>query len=131
MVRLTVTPSPHVKYAMNLVLNSFRSQYTPNAVHQPLYEPEPQPQFYSMPHAQAHTQPQPAQSVPSCNMTPNEWDVLFHAVLVRLENSVSDELGKTPEPLWEHSSKSTKTSVLDCVAALRQLHDASTTVRHT
>lgn len=56
------------------------------------------------------------------NISTVDWDELFHAIQVRLENCVNDALDKAPELPVHQSRAVTKIAVLECVEAMRQLH---------
>lgn len=51
-----------------------------------------------------------------------DWDDLMNAVKVRLRETVAEATLETSEPALEHAAEAMRTSVLECVAALDQLH---------
>jgi len=78
--------------------------------------PEAQPEPVVRPAADA------TQATGRGNITPVDWDDLYHAIQVRLENCVNDALDKAPELPLQVRQAATKTAVLECVGAMRQLH---------
>ncbi len=93
----------------------------PNSMHRPIPAPEPNPE----------PNPAPDAAWPNdhANIAPADWDQLFHAVQARLEDCVSDSLLRTPGLALRDKQAVTKTTVLECVEALKQLHAALTLER--
>lgn len=63
------------------------------------------------------------------NISPADWDELFHAVQTRLENCVDDALDKGSDMPLNKRHAATKAAVLECVDAMRQLHASLTLER--
>ena len=124
MIRLASSPMPHVSNAVQSVLNLLTSEQSLTSPHRPLHRPIPAPE--------PNPEPDPAPDRQIANrysLSPAVWDELFHAVLARLEGCVDDafiQAEKLPEP---QRSDATKTAVLDCVHAMKQLHFSLTCER--
>ena len=58
------------------------------------------------------------------NIAEDDWDQLFHAVEARLRNCVGKQLSKTPQLPLQDPAALVEAVVLECVAALDQLHTA-------
>ena len=76
----------------------------PNSMHRPIPAPEPNPE----------PNPAPDAAWPNdhANITPADWDQLFHAVQARLEDCVSDARLRTPVLALRDQQAETKTAVL-------------------
>lgn len=71
----------------------------------------------------ASSQARPAtQPYPSTDIPLEDWDVLFGAVKARLRETVGQGLADTPEPHLRGAVGQMQAIVLECVAALDQLH---------
>ena len=62
----------------------------------------------------------------SADVAIGDWDALFSAVEARLTSTVGELLGVLPETSASMSANRIRTSVLECVAALHQLHSTVT-----
>ena len=69
---------------------------------------------------------QPGLPVLPClsSIAADDWDELFHAVQARLLDCVGKRLSKTPELPLQDPAALVEAVVLECVAALDQLHTA-------
>lgn len=124
MIRLASTPMPHVTSPAYSVLDLFRSKDMPYDIHRPIPAPEPNPEPNPGPDAASKRE---RDAHP--NITPADWDELFRAVQVRLEQCVGDAIDKAPELALHDRHQVTKTAVLQCVEAMTQLHAALTLER--
>jgi hypothetical protein len=84
----------------------------------------------SEPRSQAGVAPQ---AEPSSDVAIEDWDILLDAVKARLKLTVGEE----PGPQGQDEARRVRDSVLECVAALDQLHttmthelDRARSVRH-
>ena len=62
----------------------------------------------------------------SADVAISDWDELFSAVEARLTSTVGELLAVLPETSASVSANRIRTSVLECVAALHQLHSTVT-----
>lgn len=92
-------------------------------MHRPIPAPEPNPEPNPAPDAGWEG------SQPHDNISPADWDELFHAVQTRLEQCVDDALLGTPQLAPQDRHAVTKTAVLECVQAMTQLHASLTLER--
>ena len=119
MIQLAQTASQYPNRAAPSVLDTFRAEHMASALHRPIPSPEPDPEPNPGPDAinNGHING-------NSNISAADWDELFHAIQARLENCVDDALLKAPElpPLERHQV--IKTTVLQCVEAMQQLHTA-------
>ena len=115
MNRLTAIPALHATKTVNSVLRLFGGSSSSSSVVQLLpATPELDAQMNSEVRAAVIS------SRPS--IPPDAWDDLFHAVLTRLENCVDDPFVKTKNSPQLERTAATKTAVLECVQAMKQLH---------
>lgn len=120
MIRLANSPAPHVTTMAHSMPDLFRIKDASHTMHRPIPAPEPSPEPNPGPDAIRgnHT-----------NILPEDWDVLFRAVQVRLERCVGDALPKTPQHELHDRHTVIKSAVLECVDAMKQLHAALTRER--
>jgi hypothetical protein len=104
------------------VFELFHSEQLRNTTHRPIPAPEPNPE--------PNPEPDTAQGHTPTLIKPSDWDAVFCAVLERLEHCV-DQAAVNTHPLYLHQAhvpldprQVVKTTVLECVAAMRQLHAA-------
>ena len=120
MIRLATSPEPHTVSNARSVLALFKPSNMIATTHRSIPAPEPDPEPNPAPDAAVNTQ--------ECGIDPSDWDVLFHAVTVRLQactapvpleqlrdNTHGHELGMTA---------SLQVTVLDCVESMNLLHAA-------
>lgn len=124
MIRLANTPAPHVAIPAYSVLDLFGSKNMPPDIHRPIPSPEPNPE----------PNPGPDAAVQSthdshANIAQADWDALFRAVQVRLEQCVGNAIATSPELALHDRHEVTKAAVLECVEAMTQLHAALTLER--
>ena len=122
MIRLAGSPMPHVTSVAHSVLDLFRINEAAHTMHRPIPAPEPNPEPNPGPDATL-------KSPRTGNIKPADWDALFQAVQVRLEDCVGEALHKQPELELHDRHTVTKAAVLDCVEAMKQLHSALTLER--
>jgi len=112
MIRLASMPMPHVITMAHTVLDMFRVNSTSESMQCAVPAPD-----------EIHRQGGVLKTEGSF-ISPDDWDELFVAIHTRLENCVGDTLNQSPElPLQDQKSK-VKKAVLECVDALRHLHDS-------
>ncbi len=121
MIQPANTPTLHVTRSAPSVFDLFRTKGTPINMHRPIPAPEPNPEPNPGPDGKLHRNPN--------NITPADWDALFHAVQARLEHCVDDALHKAPELALHDRHETTKTAVLEYVEAMTQLQAALTLER--
>lgn len=92
---------------------------------QPLHRPIPAPE----PDPEPNPGPDAITRLSGGIISATDWDELFHAVQVRLEQCVSNALDKQPELALQHRHELTKVAVLQCVDAMKQLHQSLTLER--
>lgn len=63
---------------------------------------------------------------PALDIAINDWDALFRAVEDRLRLTVDEPLANAPDAAAQDAAAGVRTIVLECVAALEQLHTALT-----
>ena len=88
--------------------------------HVPKPEPEPQPN----PEPDAAIFSRADQAFRTCDISPTDWDALFHAVTARLEACSGPA---NPRHLPEHrlgASATLQVTVRECAASLKRLHAA-------
>ena len=120
MIQLAGAPTPHVAPTERSVLGLFRSKgasqlmsrLTPATQLEPVVSPAVAAQ------ASGHG-----------NISPADWDELFHAIQARLENCIDNALDNAPELPLNERHAATKTTILECVDAMRQLHASLTLER--
>lgn len=117
------SPTP-LKPLRPLVLNTFEAQDSVTPLNRAVALPEPNPQSSSAADAAM-------KDVPSShnNISPADWDDLFLAVQERLRNCVDDTLLVAPELRPTERQAVMKTTVLQCIEAMQQLHAALTLER--
>lgn len=116
MNQLISTYMPYSARTEYSVFNLFGSQHLAHALHRPIPAPEP--------HPEPNPEPDTALGCAPTIIAPSDWDMLFQAVLERLENCVNGQPANTaPQPLPDPHSAA-KTIVLECAAAMKQLHAA-------
>jgi hypothetical protein len=121
MIRLAQTPRQFAPSPTRSLLHTFYATGRISTLHRPIPAPEPNPE--------PNPGPDSIQSIPSSSISAADWDTLFHAITLRLENCVSDALielphtrsGGAPE-LLQARHQATKTAVLECVDAMKRLH---------
>ena len=120
MIQLAQTASQYPNRAAPSVLDTFRAEHMASALHRPIPSPEPDPEPNPGPDAISNGH---------SNISAADWDELFHAIQTRLENCVDDALLKAPELPAHERQEVIKSTVLQCVEAMQQLHAALTTER--
>ncbi len=113
MIQLAQTASQYSNRAAPSVLDTFRAEHMASALHRPIPSPEPDPNPGPDAISNGHS-----------NISAADWDELFHAIQARLENCVDDALLKAPELPPNERHQVIKTTVLQCVEAMQQLHTA-------
>jgi len=63
---------------------------------------------------------------PALDIAINDWDALFRAIEDRLRRTVGEPLANAPDAAAQDAAAGVRTIVLECVAALEQLHTALT-----
>ena len=121
MIQLANTPMPHVALMESSVLGLFRSKGSSHLMYRPTSPTQLAPETSHMTDGMMSSN--------HGNITPTDWDELFHAVQTRLENCVDDALNHAPELSPGKWHAATKTAVLECVDAMRQLHASLTLER--
>ena len=110
MIRLANMPMPHVNSTAHSVLDMFR----PNSTLENIQCAAPAPEVIHRQGAVLKTQ--------GVFIVPADWDELFAAVQIRLENSVGDTLNHSSALPLQDQKSMVKKAVLECVEALRHLH---------
>ena len=85
-------------------------------IHAPRLEPESSPE--------PNLEPDPAASAAHSDIAPADWDMLFHAVIERLETCAGHA---PPEQMAEHAlgvTAALQATLLECVASMNHLHAA-------
>ena len=121
MIQLAGAPTPHVAPTERSVLGLFRSK----GASQLMSSPTPATQLDPTVSPAAAI----AQATGHGNISPADWDELFHAVQARLENCIDNALDNAPELPLNERHAATKTTILECVDAMRQLHASLTLER--
>jgi hypothetical protein len=116
MIRLADTPAPHVTQVAPSVLGFLRSKGARNDMYRSIPADQPNLAFTS--------EPVEVKSTGHGNISHADWDQLYHAIQVRLENCVNDARDKAPQLAADERMAATKTAVMECVDAMRQLHAA-------
>lgn len=124
MIQLASTPVAHVTNTTPSVLDLFRGKDVSATLHRPIPAPEPNPEPNPGPDAAKRSA-----SSGDSTISPADWDELFHAVQVRLEQCVGQAIDKSPELPLHDRHEVTKKAVLECVEAMQQLHAALTLER--
>ena len=115
MIRLAAIPALHATKTVNSVLRLFGGSSSPSSVVQ--HSPTSPELDARMNLEERATAISVRPSIP-----PDAWDDLFNAVLTRLENCADDPFVKTKNSPPLERNVCTKTAVLECVQAMRQLH---------
>ena len=125
MIRLATSPEPHKATTARSVLAMFKANNMTHTTHRNIPAPDPDPE--------PNPEPDAAISAQQCDITPADWDVLFHAVTARLQACSGPA---TAEQLSEHVPEhllgvtaSLQATVRECVASLNQLHAVLTRER--
>jgi hypothetical protein len=116
MIRLADTPTPHVTQVAQSVLGLFRSKGARHDMYDSIPADQPNPASTS--------EPVDIKSTGYGNISHTDWDELYHAIQVRLENCVNGGLDKAPQLVAPERLAATKTAVMECIDAMRQLHAA-------
>jgi hypothetical protein len=116
MIRLADTPTPHVTQVAQSVLGLLRSKGARNDMYGSIPADQPNPASTS--------EPVDIKSTGHGIISHADWDELYHAIQVRLENCVNDALDKAPQLALDKRIAATKIAVTECVDAMRQLHAA-------
>ena len=116
MNQLISTYMPYSARTEYSIFNLFGSQHLPSVLHRPIPAPEP--------HPEPNPEPDTALGCAPTIIATSDWDTLFQAILERLENCVNDQSAKAVEQPLHEWRIATKTTVLECAAAMRQLHTA-------
>jgi hypothetical protein len=141
MIRLANIPSPHVVSTEHSVVDLFDSKVAPSIMHRPIPAPEPDPEPNPGPdavHGASGNDGNSGTSGTSGNngnngnngnsIAPADWDELYRAVQVRLQQCVDNALHKAqhtaPELRLQTVHEATKAAVLECVADMQRLHAA-------
>lgn len=119
MTRPANTLMAHASGGAPTVLDLFKSTDMPAALHRPIPAPEPNPEPNPGPDAARRSRNNGHSTI-----APADWDELFHAVQVRLEQCAGDALHQAPELALYDRHDVIKKTVLECVDALKQLHAA-------
>ena len=69
-------------------------------------------------HSESQQTPDPLQ------ISVADWDVLFHAIQLRLRNAVGDRHPSVPPPQTGDTAGHVQITVLECITAMEQLHVA-------
>ena len=82
------------------------------------------PVLVSTTNSTPHFVPDELASAAHSNISPADWNELFHAIEVRLENCIGDDPVKTPELTQEDRLGAIRANVRECITAMQQLQVA-------
>jgi hypothetical protein len=121
MIHLAATPSPLGKSVEPSVPDLFRNGQSLKSMHRPIPAPDPNPEPNPGPDAVA------PKGIGTIN--PRDWDELFLSIQVRLEDCVCDAMLKISDIELQDRRIVTRTVVLECIQAMKQLQASLTAER--
>lgn len=121
--------TPHVAQPAASVPGLFRSKGSRNNMYRPLPAAQPEALSHLKPGTSTGSRHESSHANGHSNITHADWDELYHAIQVRLENCVNDAPDKPPQLPPNDRHAATKMVVLQCVDAMRQLHVSLTLER--
>lgn len=112
MIRLANMPMPHVTTTAHSLLDMFRVNNTPEIMQ------------CATPEAEVIYRQVAALKTQGSSISPADWDDLFIAIQTRLGNCVNDTLNHASVLPLQDQKSMVKKVVLECVEALRHLHNS-------